>query len=61
MRLAGGIGEGGQVEGGAGVRGTAPVGSRGEAPAGVSGGGAPQLSQSELKMFHDQILTQNGA
>ena len=37
MRMVGGAGEGEQVEGHAGVRGAAPVGSRGEAPAGGSG------------------------
>ena len=43
--LAGGTGEGVPVEGGAGVRGAAPVGSRGK----------------ELKMFHKQILSRNEA
>ena len=57
----GGTGEGVQVEGGAGVRGAAPVGSRSEAPAGGSGGGTPRLSRNELKMFHKQILSRNEA
>ena len=44
----------GRVEGGARVRGAAPVGSRGEAP-------AAGLSRNELKMFHEQILSRNEA
>ena len=61
MRVVGGTGEGVQAEGGAGVRGAAPVGSRGEAPAGGPGGGPLRLSRNELKMFHEQILSQNKA
>ena len=57
MRVVGGTGEGVQVEGvqmegGAGVRDTAPVGSRDE---------APRLPRNELKMFHEQILSRNDA
>ena len=54
-----GAGEGVQVEGGAGVRGVAPVGSRGEAPAEGNGGRSPRLLRNELKMFHKQILSRN--
>ena len=49
------------MEGGAGVRGAAPVRSRGEAAAGGSGGGVPRLSRYELKMFHKQIFSRNEA
>ena len=49
------------MEGGAGVRGTAPVGSRGQVSAGGSRGGAPRLSRDELKMFHEQIVSRNEA
>ena len=45
---------GGTGEGGAGVRGAAPVGPRGEAPAGGS-----RNETNELKMFHKQILSRN--
>ena len=61
MLVVGGAGEGVDVEGGSGVRGAAPVGSRGEAPAGAPGGGALRLSRSELKMFHEQIVSRNEA
>ena len=50
MRVVGGMGDGVQVEGGAGVRGAAPVGC-----------GAPRLSRNEVKMFHEQILSRNEA
>ena len=56
IRVVGGTGEGG-----AGVRGAAPMESRGEAPAGGSGGGANLLSRNELKIFHEQILSRNEA
>ena len=59
--VVGGTRKGVQVEGGAEVRGAAPMGSRGEARAGGSGGGAPRLSRNELKMFHEQILSRNKA
>ena len=49
------------MDGGAGVRGAAPVGFRGEAPAEGAGGGGPQLPRNELKMFHKQILSRNEA
>ena len=52
MRVVGGTGEGVQVEGGAGVRGTAPVGG---------GGGAPRLPRNDLKMLNEQILSRNEA
>ena len=45
-----------QVEGGAGVRGAAPVWSRGK-----TRGGAPRLARNKLKMFHEQILSRNEA
>ena len=41
--------------------GRAPVASRAEAPAGGSGGRDPRLSQNELKMFHQQIVSWNKA
>ena len=56
--MVGGTGEGVHVEGGAGVRVAAPVGSRGEAPAVGSWGG---LARNELKMFHKKILSRNEA
>ena len=61
--VVGGTREGVQVEGGAGVRGAAPVGSRGQAPAGGAGGGgeASRLSRNELEIFHTQIFSLNEA
>ena len=61
MRVVGGTGKGVQVEGGAGVRSAAPVGSTGEALAGGSGDEAPRLSRNELKMFREKILSRNEA
>ena len=49
MRVVGGTGEGVHVEGGAGVRDAAPVGSRGEAPA----GGETNLKCFMNKLCHD--------
>ena len=56
--VVGGTGEGVQVEGGAGVRGAAPVGPRGEA---LARGSEARLSPNELQMFHEQILSRNEA
>ena len=61
MRVLGGAGEGVEVEGGAGVRGAAPVGSRGEVPAEGSAGGAPRSTCNEFKMFNEQIVSRNEA
>ena len=49
--VVGGTGEGVQVEGSAGVRGAASVGSRDKAPAGGSGGGAPYCHEMNFKCF----------
>ena len=58
MPAVGGAGEGVQVKGRAGVRGAAPVESRNDALARRSeGGGGTRLSRSDLKMFHEQILS----
>ena len=50
--VVGGIGEGVQVEGGAGS-GAQPGGVQGRSPGGGFGGPSPRLSRNELKMKHD--------
>ena len=52
MWVVGGTGEGVQVEGGAGVRGAAALGSRGEAPAGP---GPPDCRETNLKYFMKKL------